>query len=561
MEPQVTVAPALGAIYTKPWAVDLVLGLAGYDASRNLVDARTVEPSAGEGAFLIPIARRLLASCRAQERPWLDCLHSLRAYDVDAAALAHCRQELMLLLQEEGIPHADSAELLSAWLVEADYLLMVGRATSATPQLFDGDLEVDFVIGNPPYVRLESIPEAQNAEYRRLFPTMRGRADLYVGFYEAALRQLSPNGVCAFICADRWMLNQYGEELRRFITNGFAVDALLEVHNADAFEEVVNAYPSISILRRAQQGPSVIGHATAELENTGTELVLHYMQEVRQGEAINLAPPTGLIAERAPTWFNAGEPWTRISSPRAELLQYLEQHFAPIISVANGTRVGIGIATGADAIFFTKNPDLVEPERQLPLARTADLSTGHLVWGGHYLLSPWQNGQLIDLAAYPRLEAHFTEHRERLQKRHVGKRNPEAWYRTIDKVDEQLYHQPKLYIPDIKNSLFPVLDHGGTYPDHNLYFITSETWDLEVLGGLLLSSIGTFFVECYGVRMSGGYLRMQAQYLRKIRVPAPNTITQHQADALRHAFQNRDVAAATLAAVAVYGIGHLWPIN
>jgi len=61
--------------------------------------------------------------------------------------------------------------------------------------------------------------------------------------------------------------------------------------------------------------------------------------------------------------------------------------------------------------------------------------------------------------------------------------------------------------------------------------------------------------------MRGGYLRMQAQYLRKIRVPNPNTITLHQAEALRHAFQTRDVAAATLAAVSVYGIGHLWPIN
>ena len=80
-----------------------------------------------------------------------------------------------------------------------------------------------------------------------------------------------------------------------------------------------------------------------------------------------------------------------------------------------------------------------------------------------------------------------------------------------------------------------------------------------MLGGLLLSNVGTFFVECYGVRMRGGYLRMQAQYLRKIRVPAPAAITLAQADALRQAFHTRDVAAATAAAVAVYGIAHLWP--
>lgn len=81
------------------------------------------------------------------------------------------------------------------------------------------------------------------------------------------------------------------------------------------------------------------------------------------------------------------------------------------------------------------------------------------------------------------------------------------------------------------------------------------------MGGLLLSDLGTFFVECYGVRMRGGYLRMQAQYLRKIRVPAPAAIKPSQTDALREAFQTRDVAAATRAAVAVYGIGHLWPLD
>jgi len=48
MEAELAVAPSLGAVYTKPWAVHLVL--AGYEAPRNLVDARAVEPSAGEGA-------------------------------------------------------------------------------------------------------------------------------------------------------------------------------------------------------------------------------------------------------------------------------------------------------------------------------------------------------------------------------------------------------------------------------------------------------------------------------------------------------------------------------
>lgn len=65
----------------------------------------------------------------------------------------------------------------------------------------------------------------------------------------------------------------------------------------------------------------------------------------------------------------------------------------------------------------------------------------------------------------------------------MGKKNPAAWYRTIDKVNEALYRQPKPYIPDIKNPLFPVLDQGETYSDHNLYFLIYRALAWEVLGG------------------------------------------------------------------------------
>jgi hypothetical protein len=90
---------------------------------------------------------------------------------------------------------------------------------------------------------------------------MKGRADLYVAFFEAALRQLKPGGTCAFICADRWMRNQYGAELRNLITSAFALDVVIEMHNADAFHDEVDAYPAITIIRRQAQGPAVVASA------------------------------------------------------------------------------------------------------------------------------------------------------------------------------------------------------------------------------------------------------------------------------------------------------------
>ena len=90
---------------------------------------------------------------------------------------------------------------------------------------------------------------------------MRGRADLYVAFFEAALRQLKENGVCAFICADRWMRNQYGAELRELVTSGYSVEVVLEMHNANAFHDEVDAYPAITVIRHKGQGPAVVASA------------------------------------------------------------------------------------------------------------------------------------------------------------------------------------------------------------------------------------------------------------------------------------------------------------
>lgn len=114
--------------------------------------------------------------------------------------------------------------------------------------------------------------------------------------------------------------------------------------------------------------------------------------------------------------------------------------------------------------------------------------------------------------------------------------------------------RPKLMFPDLKSTIHPVLNEGGFYPHHNLYYIVSGSWDLRVLGGILLSRVSQAFVEAYAVRMRGGTLRFQDQYLRRIRVPRPGDISEEHRRALSQAFMERDVSTATEVAILVYGI-------
>jgi hypothetical protein len=517
--------------------VELLLDLAGYTADSNLVDAVAVEPAAGDGAFLGPMIERLAASCRTQKRPLSDCAHSLVAYELDEVSAARARELVIKVLTKLEMKRSTAEELANAWVKTGDYL-------------FDGtSLEVDFVIGNPPYVRLEDIPEETASYYRDAYPSMRGRADLYVAFFEAALHQLKDGGTCAFICADRWMRNQYGADLRKLVTSGYSVDVVIEMHNADAFHDEVDAYPAITVIRAKNQGVAVVASAGPGVEAVAPRTLSESLAAAAKAKSVSVA--TGLRAARVENWFKGSDPWPCHSPEQLSLLRRLEEDFA---ALEVNAKVGIGVATGNDTVFITKDAHLVEPSRLLKLALVRDIATGHVKWSGHYLVDPWNSEGLVNLDKYPKLRAYFQKYAVGLKKRHTAEKRPSAWYKTIDRVTHSLTAKPKLYIADIKNVLDPVLDSGETYPHHNLYFIQSDAWDLEVLGGLLMSAIGQFFVESYGVRMRGGYLRFQAQYLRRIRVPSPASISNAQAKELVRAFRARDRQRATELALEIYRI-------
>jgi adenine-specific DNA-methyltransferase len=293
----------------------------------------------------------------------------------------------------------------------------------------------------------------------------------------------------------------------------------------------------------------VVACAGPEADGAGSRTLSAALSATARRQPSAMLP--GLRTALVDSWFKGSDPWPCHSPRQLALLRHLEDHFAALECNA---KVGIGVATGSDAVFITKDAGLVEPSRLLKLAMASDIAGGTTEWSGHYLVDPWDSAGLVNLDRFPRLREYFEKHEAALRKRHTATKNVQGWYKTIDRITHTLAGRPKLYIADIKSRLDPVLDRGETYPHHNLYFIQSDEWDLEVLGGLLMSSVGQFFVESYGVRMRGGYWRFQAQYLRRIRVPDPRALSSRHAKQLTEAFRKRDREEATRVALQVYGI-------
>ena len=116
---------------------------------------------------------------------------------------------------------------------------------------------------------------------------------------------------------------------------------------------------------------------------------------------------------------------------------------------------------------------------------------------------------------------------------------------------------PKLLVPDIRLTARPVYESGGFYPHHNVYYVVSSVWPLDVLGGLLLSPFADLFIRTYAVKMRGSTPRNQAQYLRRICVPPLDRITEADRRALSEAFETGDVERAGGVACKLYDVDPL----
>ena len=233
-----------GDVFTSPEVVKFMLDMLGYTSNRDLSQIRILEPACGEGEFIVEIAKRIGISALNfgfdAKTAIAECVFG---YDIDESKIQICKKRL------EELGYNDPQHIMVD-----DFL------TCHVPQ-------VDMVVGNPPYVRYENIPEEKRRTYKNLFLTFHYRADLYVLFFEKTLRSLSPEGKHCFICSNRWFKNEYGKKLRKLVAQHFRLNSIVNLENADAFQEAVLAYPSITVIETYFRKPLLRMQMSPLLQN------------------------------------------------------------------------------------------------------------------------------------------------------------------------------------------------------------------------------------------------------------------------------------------------------
>lgn len=206
------VRSAFGVYYTPPRLVDRLLTqveAAGIDWTR----ATVLDPACGGGAFLAPVARRMLRTLR-DVPPALRLRHVQRhlvGWEIDGFAgwLSQVALDAVLLpdIAAAAAPHLPNAAA-GATLPAASVAIGNSLFRTAKPPA------VDLVVGNPPYGRIALNPE-QRAAYRR---SVYGHANQYGLFLDLALQCCRPGGLIAYVTPTSFLSGEYFKNLRKVLT-------------------------------------------------------------------------------------------------------------------------------------------------------------------------------------------------------------------------------------------------------------------------------------------------------------------------------------------------------
>ena len=213
----------MGAYYTPPALCERLLDMVTA-AGVEWATARVLDPACGGGAFLSPVAKRMMDSLleKDPEGRLSSVEHRLRGLEIDPFAAWL------------------SQVLLDAALI--DTCLGAGRLPNGVVTVGDA-LEVepdgpgfDLVVGNPPYGRVKLNEGMRRKFSRSLF----GHANLYGMFTDLALRFAKPNGVVGYVTPTSFLAGAYFKVLRGLLgqeTSLAAIDFMTE--RRGVFEDVL----------------------------------------------------------------------------------------------------------------------------------------------------------------------------------------------------------------------------------------------------------------------------------------------------------------------------------
>ncbi|MGG7664967.1 HsdM family class I SAM-dependent methyltransferase [Dyadobacter sp. BHUBP1] len=216
----------LGQVYTPPHVVDKILRHCDFFES-DLAGKRMLDPACGDGRFLIPMAEFIIRNTPADQIAGR--LQQLHGWDIDKKALQQCRENLDALVAPLGLSvnwNLRKCDALKQWRLREKF---------------------DLIVGNPPYIRIQHLPEAQRKYIQKHYSfCSTGSTDAFIAFFQLASKLLADNGICAMITPNSYLVSESGGPLRRYFHKKRNLRHITNYRTIPVFG-AASTYPAITI--------------------------------------------------------------------------------------------------------------------------------------------------------------------------------------------------------------------------------------------------------------------------------------------------------------------------
>lgn len=233
-------AKLYGRVYTPHYIVKLMLDYVGYVDSESILCKHIIDNSCGNGAFLVEIVRRYCNAHISAGGGLDDLKQSLATYihgiEIDPQECETCKHNLNNTVEAFGLTDV-------CWDV-------ICEDTLTTPSY---NSKMDYVVGNPPYVRVHNLSDSTYQHVKKFTFAQGGMTDLFVVFFEIGFRMMSPHGKMCLITPSSWLNSVAGGVLRSYLATNKLLNGVIDLGHHQAFKAT-----TYSLISRFSQTPSEI---------------------------------------------------------------------------------------------------------------------------------------------------------------------------------------------------------------------------------------------------------------------------------------------------------------
>lgn len=228
-----TESKTYGRVYTPKFLVDLILDHTGYTSYDNIVGKHIIDNSCGDGAFLTEIVNRY---CKVFNGTLEELVEHLQAYihgiEINQDEREKCVANLNKIAAQYRIANVNWDILCADTLTVSTY-----------------NSKMDYVVGNPPYVRVHNLESSYDNVKTYKFANG-GMTDLYLVFFEIGFNMLKPDGQLCYITPSSWLSSVAADNMRRYIMQSQSLTSLIDLEHFQAFNKITT-YTLISHFKKS----------------------------------------------------------------------------------------------------------------------------------------------------------------------------------------------------------------------------------------------------------------------------------------------------------------------